>query len=180
MQSTGRGTRPVRRNNECARIVARCTWRVCSALSAHGTLTFMSVAIWRRLLCVCSLCSCPEHDVKLLFVVCRCRISYVWWRQFRSLCKLLALRRWPWDLVLWQKSDCVSVGIHRELAGMDLLCSGKTCTLTQNIMTIELKLPWGDFRSRIVVVCTTGYGVEPERKECHRHNTVKVQAGSAG
>ena len=43
--STGRGTRPVRRHDKCARIVARCTWRVCSALFAHGTLTLMSVAI---------------------------------------------------------------------------------------------------------------------------------------
>ena len=85
------------------------------------------------------------------------------------------------DLVLWQRSDCVSVGIHRELAGMDTLCSGKTSTLTQIIMTIELKLPWGEiFRARVVVVCTAGYGLEPERKECHRHDTVKVQAGSAG
>ena len=29
-----------------------------------------------------------------------------------------------------------------QLAGMDMLCSDKTCTLTQNIMTIESKLPW--------------------------------------
>ena len=27
---------------------------------------------------------------------------------------------------------------------MDTLCSGKTSTLTQIIMTIELKLPWGE------------------------------------
>ena len=32
--------------------------------------------------------------------------------------------------------------IMKELAGMDTLCSGKTGTLTQNIMTIESKLPW--------------------------------------
>jgi len=31
-----------------------------------------------------------------------------------------------------------------ELAGMDMLCSDKTGTLTQNIMTIESKLPWGE------------------------------------
>ena len=29
------------------------------------------------------------------------------------------------------------------LAGMDMLCSGKTGTLTLNITTIESKLPWG-------------------------------------
>ena len=29
-----------------------------------------------------------------------------------------------------------------ELAGMDMLCSDKTGTRTQNIMTIESKLPW--------------------------------------
>ena len=29
-----------------------------------------------------------------------------------------------------------------ELAGMDMLCSDQTGTRTQNIMTIESKLPW--------------------------------------
>ena len=29
------------------------------------------------------------------------------------------------------------------LAGMDMLCSGKTGTFTLNITTIESKLPWG-------------------------------------
>ena len=31
-----------------------------------------------------------------------------------------------------------------KLAGMDMLCSDKTGTLPQNIMTIESKLPWCD------------------------------------
>ena len=52
---------------------------------------------------------CPEHDVRLLFVVCCCRFSFV---------------------------------LVTSIPLMDLLCSGKMGTLTQNIMIIELKLPW--------------------------------------
>ena len=54
-----------------------------------------------------------------------------------------------------------------ELAGMDMLCSDKTGTRSQSIVTIESKLPWcKTLRARVVVVvrtagngavqCTTG------------------------
>ena len=45
--------------------------------------------------------------------------------------------------VLWQRQTVVSrLASIEELVGMDMLCSNKTGTLTQNIMTIESKLPW--------------------------------------
>ena len=34
------------------------------------------------------------------------------------------------------------VGFHQGFSGMDMLCSDKTGTLTQYIITIESKLPW--------------------------------------
>ena len=69
VQSTVRGTRLARHNDECARIVARCTWRLCSSRPAHGTLSFMSVAILAQVVVRLLALFCPEHDVKLLFVV---------------------------------------------------------------------------------------------------------------
>ena len=129
--STDPSTRFVRRNNECARV-----WHTARTL-ARGMLPCGSVAIKLK-----SRCLCPEHDVILPFVVCRFKISYVWCRQSLSSCKLCALRRWPWISCLNWKSDCVSFGFHRDFSGMDKSCSGKTSTRTQNIVTVELKLPW--------------------------------------
>ena len=55
----------------------------------------------------------------------------------------------PGIYVLWQRSDCVSVGIHRELAGMDMLCSGKTSTLTTNHHDYRVEAYVGrDFQSK--------------------------------
>ena len=46
-------------------------------------------------------------------------------------------------IVLWQRQTVVSwLASIEELAGMDMLCSNKTGSPTQNIMTIESKLPW--------------------------------------
>ena len=59
--STGRGTRPVRRNNECARV-----WLIARTLRA-ARWPCGPVAIWRK-----SRGFFPEHDVKLLFVECLC------------------------------------------------------------------------------------------------------------
>ena len=86
---------------------------------------------------------------------------------FRSPCKLCALLRWP--IVLWQRQTIVVrlVSIE-ELAGIDMFCSDKTDTLTQNIMINVSKFPWcGTSEQGVVVVCTAGFGVNPERKGCH-------------
>ena len=39
-----------------------------------------------------------------------------------------------------------------ELAGMDMLCSDKTGTRTQNIMTIESKLPWCETLEQLLLL----------------------------
>ena len=36
----------------------------------------------------------------------------------------------------------VVLAFIKDFSGMDMLCSDKTVTLTQNIITIESKLPW--------------------------------------
>ena len=75
-------------------------------------------------------------------------------------------------------SRLASIG---ELNEMDMLCCDKTGTLTQHIMTIESKLPWGcDIGATAVVDCSVGSGVDAEYERCHPHNVFQVQAPSLG
>ena len=67
----------------------------------------------------------------------------LWWRQFllQVVCtSTIALG----SRGLAEKQAIVSrLASIEALVGMDMLCSGKTDTLTLNITTIESKLPWG-------------------------------------
>ena len=59
---------------------------------------------------------------------------------------------------------------------MDMFCSGKKMgTLTQNITTLESGFPvlWTSMQT-VVVVCTAGFGADPERRGCRGHDAVLV------
>ena len=45
--------------------------------------------------------------------------------------------------------------IMKELAGTDMLCSDKTGTRTQNIMTVKSKLPWCETLEQVLLLFPT-------------------------
>ena len=66
----------------------------------------------------------------------------LWWRQFLQVVCTSTMAFG--SRALAEKQVIVSrLASIEALAGMDMLCSGKTGTLTLNITTIESKLPWG-------------------------------------